>query len=127
MEQNDPSKLGHLPQAGSLTEYLIPVLCTGVKYIRLSAASMADAVKRAEDKITKENRYSSNELYDFKARALAPELMLEPEDRAAWPYWGYGWYGIDGIDWRSHRTDKGPGAIPDIAEESWPMAPFVDD
>lgn len=120
------AKLGHLARDVELTEFSIPVLCTGVRYRRVFAQTCAQATQEAEREVEKDNRYSADALQDFKARALAPELMLEPGKRASWPYWGYGWHGTDGIDWRSYRTDKGPGSIPDIAEESWPVPPFED-
>ena len=124
--QKDTSKLGHLAAPDGLTEFVIPVLCTGTRTVRVMAQTFAQAVKEAEDKIRDDNRYASHGLEDFQAKALAPELMLAPDGRASWPYWGYGWSGTDGTDWRTYRTDKGPGSIPDIAEESWPIPPYGD-
>lgn len=121
----DVSKLGHLAKP-ELTEFLIPVLCTGTKLVRVSAQTYAQAAKEATERIEKDNRYSSDRVPDLKTLALPPELMLAPEDRASWPYWGYGWYGTDEVDWRSYRTNAGIGSIPDIAEESWPIAPYED-
>lgn len=128
MPENE-SKLRHLEKNVELTEFLIPVRCTGIRNVRVMAGTYAQAIREAEEQVRGLQRYSSEEigkLQDFKAEALALTLMLAPEQRAAWPYWGYGWYGTDGVDWRSYRTDKGPGSIPDIAEESWPIPPFED-
>lgn len=125
--QKDVSKLGHLSCPDGLTEFVIPVLCTGTRTVRVMAQTYAQAIKEAEEKLEGDNRYTERRLEDFRAKALAPELMLEPNKRADWPYWGYGWHGTDGVDWRSYRTDKGPGSIPDIAEESWPIPPYGED
>lgn len=122
--QKDASKLGHLNSPDGLTEFVIPVLCTGTRTVRVMAQTYAQAIREAEEKIEGDNRYAEGRLEDFRAKALAPELMLEPDKRASWPYWGYGWHGTDGVDWRSYRTDKGPGSVPDIAEESWPIPPY---
>lgn len=120
----DTNKLGHLAKPDGLTEYLIPVLCTGIKYVRTRTQTFAQAVQEAEEKIKTGNAYASDSLSQFMARALAPELALNPDQRKTWPYWGYGYYGTDGVNWRSCQTDQGPGSIPDIAEESWPIPPF---
>lgn len=128
--ENGKDKLGHLARNVQLTEFIVPIRCTGIRNVRISAQTYAQAVKEAEDQVRTDQRYSSGEigrLQDFKAEALAPTLMLEPGQRAAWPYWGYGWHGTDGVDWRSYRTDKGPGSIPDMAEESWPIPPYKDE
>lgn len=117
-------RLGHLSQPDGLTEYVIPVVCTGTKYVRVRASDIKTAKAMAIEKQDRENRFSSDCMTDFKAEAMPPQLQLAPEDRAAWPYWGYGWYGSDGTDWRSYRTDGGPGSIPDMADESWPIPPF---
>lgn len=116
-------KLGHLAET-DLTEFVIPVLCTGTRYARVMAESYAQAAEKAVRKIEGDNEYADHQFGDLKALALQPELMLPPEKRAEWPYWAYGWYGTDGIDWRQYRTDQGPGSIPSIAEESWPIAPY---
>lgn len=122
--KRDTSKLGHLADPGGMTEYLIPVLCTGVKYVRTKMPDYSLAIKSAEDKIKTDNRYATDGLRQFTARALAPELALDPDQRKTWPYWAYGYYGTDGVNWRACQTDRGPGSIPDIAEESWPIPPF---
>lgn len=111
-------------QDQTLTEYLIPVLCTGIKYKTVHAKDAVEAGRIAQDKVDMEMRYSSDAMSGLTCRALAPELALRPEDRESWPYWAYGWHGTDGVDWRQYRTDKGIGAIPDIAEESWPIPAF---
>lgn len=118
-------KLGHLAET-ELTEFLIPVLCTGTKLVRVTAETYAEAAKEAAEKVETDNRYSGSGVCDLKTLALQPELMLAPADRKAWPYWGYGWHGTDGVDWRAYRTDKGIASIPDIAEESWPIAPYTE-
>lgn len=125
MPKENEMKLGHQAQT-ELTEFLIPVLCTGTRCRRVMAKTYAEAAEEAVKKIGSENEYSDNRFGDFRALALPPELMLEPKDRATWPYWAYGWHGTDGIDWRQYRTDKGIGDIPDIAEESWPIPPYED-
>lgn len=124
--QEKETKLGHLAKP-ELTEFLIPVLCTGTKLVHIHAKDYASAAKEAVEKIERENPYSEDPLNDLKTLPLQPELMLAPEDRESWPYWGYGWYGTDGVDWRGYRTDKGISDIPGIAEESWPIAPYSDD
>ena len=111
-------KLGHLSKP-ELTEFSVPVLCTGIKYVRLFAENQEDAVKRASRTAMAENSFSAGALGEFTARALVPELALKPD-------WGYGWYGTDGCDWRSYRTDKGIRSIPSSAEESWPIPPYTD-
>lgn len=118
-------KLGHL-STPELTEFSVPVLCTGIKYVRLFAENQEDAVKRASRTAMAENSFSAGALDEFTARALVPKLALRPEDRASWPYWSYGWHGTDGCDWRTYRTDKGIRSIPASAEESWPIPPYTD-
>lgn len=120
----DAKKLTHLPQNDGLTEFIIPVLVTGIRHITVKAATQSEAVQQVEKQTVTNNTYSAGALSEFTAHALAPTLALKPEDRESWPYWAYGWYGTDGIDWHSYRTNKGPKGIPGIAEESWPIPPY---
>lgn len=120
-EGRDTSKLGHLPVRHGLTEFVIPVNVTGVLTERVMADTFVQAQKKIQKKLHDANDLSSRKLHDMCVCCNSPLMSLSPEQRATWPYWAYGWYGTDGVDWRQYETDKGPGSIPDIAEESWPI------
>lgn len=106
--------------------YDVHTIVSGIRYSRSRCMNISEAVQRAERMAISELNDPPMPLTNIRIQALAPTLMLAPEDRASWPYWGYGWYGTDGVDWRSGRTCKGIGDIPDIAEDSWPIPPDKD-
>lgn len=125
-EGRDTSKLGHLPVKHGLTEFVIPVTITGVLTERVLAKTFVQAQREIQKKLHDANDLSSaRRLGDMRVYCDSPNMSLSPEQRATWPYWAYGWYGTDGVDWRQYETDKGPGSIPDIAEESWPIPAYT--
>lgn len=124
--QGDPSKLQHLPAKYDLTEFVVPVTITGVLTERVMAETFVQAQEKIRKKLHDANDLSSSrQLHDMRVYCDSPNMSLSPEQRATWPYWAYGWYGTDGVDWRQYETDKGPGSIPDIAEESWAIPAYV--
>lgn len=101
-------------------EFLFPVKYSVIRYERVVADSVQDALSLVTQKAHTRARFELD-LADDQFEVLAPRLALSTEEREAWPYWEYGYTGTDGLDWRVGYTDKGQGDIPSFAESRNPV------